>query len=145
MSTPETPIELSETPGEAPSETFVYDSMIALKEQYPEGMRWTNDNYYAWNGGIYSGGYGCYGFAFTLSDAAFGNLPARKHTDFNNIRVGDIIRINNDTHAVIVLSVDGTGIIIAEGNYNSSIHWGRAFSLEQIKTVGDYILTRYPE
>ncbi|WP_249663314.1 hypothetical protein [Lysinibacillus fusiformis] len=66
--------------------------MISLKEQYPEGMAWTNDNYYAWHGGIYSGGYGCVGFAFILSDTVFGNLPDRKYMDFDNIQVGDIIR-----------------------------------------------------
>ncbi len=128
-----------------PSEEAAYEKMIALKEQYPEGMAWTNGNVYAWNGGIYSRGYGCVGFAFILSDAAFGNLPARKHTDFNNIQVGDIVRINNDTHSVIILSIDDTNVTLAEGNYNSSIHWGRMFTLEHIKAVGDYIITRYPE
>ncbi len=128
-----------------PTEEAAYEKMIALKEQYPEGMAWTNGNVYAWNGGIYSRGYGCVGFAFILSDTAFGNLPARKHTDFNNIQVGDIVRINNDTHSVIILSIDDTNVTLAEGNYNSSIHWGRMFTLEHIKAVGDYIITRYPE
>ena len=46
---------------DALTEDAVYQKMIALKEEYPEGTPWTNDNYYAWNGGIYSGGYGCAG------------------------------------------------------------------------------------
>lgn len=128
-----------------PTQEVAYEKMIALKEQYPEGMAWTNNNVYAWNGGIYSRGYGCVGFAFILSDAAFGNLPARKHTDFNNIQVGDIVRINNDTHSVIILSIDDTNVTIAEGNFNSSIHWGRMFTLEHLQAVGDFIITRYPE
>ena len=33
----------------------VYNAMIALKQKYPEGKKWTNDNYYGWKGGIYSG------------------------------------------------------------------------------------------
>ncbi len=125
------------------AEQAIYENMIALKNQYPEGMTWTNDNYYAWQGGIYSGGYGCMGFAFLLSDAGFGSLEARKHTDFNNLRVGDILRINDDTHSVIILSIHETSIIIAEGNYNSSIHWGRTLSMEEVKSEGDYVLTRY--
>lgn len=133
------------TAAPVPTEEAAYEKMTALKEQYPEQMAWTNDDYYAWNGGIYSGGYGCVGFAFILSDAAFGNLPAREHTDFNNLKVGDIVRINNDTHSVIILSINGDNITIAEGNYNSSIHWGRIFTVEQIKAAGNYILTRYPE
>lgn len=123
----------------------VYKKMIALKEQYPEGMRWTNDNYYEWKGGIYSVGYGCAGFAFILSDKAFGSLPARKHKNFDNIQVGDIIRINNNTHSVVILSIDETTVTLAEGNYNSSIHWGRVLTLKQLKDAGDYIMTRYPK
>ena len=121
--------------------------MIALKEEYPEGMPWTNDNYYAWNGGIYSGGYGCAGFAFILSDAAFGDLPARmieENITIDDIRVGDILRINNDTHMVIVLEVYDDHVVIAEGNYNSSIHWGRTLTAEEV-AAADYYLTRYPK
>lgn len=124
----------------------VYQSMIELKSQYPEGMPWTNENYYRWNGGIYSGGYGCAGFAFILSDAAFGDLPARVLAPFSysDVRAGDILRINNDTHSVIVLQVYSDHVVIAEGNYNRSIHWGRSLSKERVEQA-DYLMTRYPE
>jgi uncharacterized protein YjdB len=123
----------------------IYKAMISKKKKYPEGMSWTNDNHYSWNGGIYSRGSGCSGFAFMLSDAAFGSLPARMHTDYDNIRVGDILRINYDTHSVIVLEVNEDSVIVAEGNYNSSIHWGREISISEIKETGKYVMTRYPE
>ena len=123
----------------------VYQAMIALKETYPEGMRWTNDNFYAWKGGIYSGGYGCAGFAFMLSDAAFGNLKAREYFDVNAIRTGDILRVDNDSHSVIVLSVNSEYVTIAEGNYNSSIHWGRKITISELNYTMNYALTRYPE
>lgn len=123
----------------------IYKRMVALKKQYPEGMKWTNKNYYRWKGGIYTIGYGCIGFAFILSDAAFGNLPAREHRDLNNIRVGDILRMDNNTHSVIVLGIDNTSITLAEGNYNSSIHWGRKVSIREARNTINYILTRYPE
>ena len=90
-----------------------------MKSKYPKGMTWNNDNFYTWNGGIYSWGSGCAGFALLLSDAAFGKLPARRNTDFNNIKVGDILRINNDTHSVVVLEIKNDSVIVAEGNYNS--------------------------
>ncbi len=124
----------------------VYRVMTALKAQYPEGMRWTNDNYYEWKGGIYSGGYGCVGFAFILSDEAFGKLPARLIKDYSvsDIRVGDILRMNNDTHSVVVLSIDESGAVIAEGNYNNSVHWGRKISSAELEKL-TYIMTRYPE
>lgn len=119
--------------------------MMSLKAEYPTGLPWTNDNYYGWKGGIFSGGYGCAGFAFMLSDEAFGGLPARKHTDFNNIRLGDIVRVNNDTHSVIVIDITGDEYTLAEGNYNSSVNWGRKFTLSQFKSIGTYVMTRYPE
>jgi len=127
------------------SETTVFERIIALKEQYPEGMKWTNDNYYQWKGGIYPGGYGCMGFAFLLSDAAFGDIPARKHYDFNNLMIGDILRINNDTHSVIIIGIDEKDITFAEGNYNFSIHWGRKEAIEKVKSISNYVLTRYPQ
>lgn len=133
--------ESSEPENAVPTEAEVYETLIGLQDEYPEGMAWTNDNMYAWNGSN-TVGYGCVAFAFTLSDAAFGELPATEHTDTSNIRVGDILRINNDTHSVIVLKVEGNNITIAEGNYNSSVHWGRVLKLSS--TQIDYILTRYP-
>ncbi len=127
------------------SEKQIYKDMIAMKSKYPEGMKWTNDNYYAWKGGIYSGGYGCAGFAFAISDAAFGSLPARQHTNFSNIRVGDIVRMDNNGHSVIVLEVKGNGVVVAEGNFNSSVHWGREISFSEIRSTGTYVMTRYPK
>ena len=127
------------------SDNPIYKKMIALKEQYPEGMKWTNDDHYKWKGGIYSGGSGCSGFAFILSDAAFGKRPARKHYNFDSLRIGDIFRINNDTHSVVIICVNSTTVTLAEGNFNSSICWGRTFSIEDFKSKVDYIITRYPE
>ncbi len=121
----------------------IYEVMIAQKAVFPEGMHWTNDNYYAWKGGIYTGGFGCAGFAFAVSDAAFGDAPARIHYDYTNIQVGDILRINNDTHSVIVLEVKENSVVVAEGNYNSSIHWGREIPKSKLVDPSSYIMTRY--
>ena len=76
------------------------------------------------------------------SDAAFGDIPAYKFTEKKKIRVGDIIRINNDTHFVIVLKINGDSkYTIAEGNFNSSVNWERVINLE---TTGfNYGYTRY--
>ena len=58
------------------------------------------------------------------------------------MRVGDILRINGDTHSVIVIGTDANGVTIAEGNYNYSVHWGRTLSWDDVKNA-DYMLTRY--
>lgn len=124
---------------------LIYDALIAQKAVFPEGTPWTNGNYIAWSGGIYSGGFGCAGFAFALSDAAFGNARARIHQDYNNIRVGDILRVNNGSHSVIVLEVKDASVVVAEGNYNSSVHWGREISRASLPGDGNYIMTRYQD
>lgn len=132
-----------------PSQASVYKLILAQKSKYPEGKRFTNSNFYAWKGGIYSGGYGCSAFAFYMSDKAFGSLPARIHYDINNIKVGDILRINYDSHSVVVLSIHSTYITVAEGNYNSSVHWGRKIKLSDLKKTKNgkrmltNIITRY--
>ena len=140
---PDIPAYLSITDDE------VYDAIMALQSEYPEGMPWTNANTYNWGpevamglgyGGF--GGGGCQAFAMLASDAAFGNAPAYKFTDTSRIRAGDILRINNDTHSVVVLKVDGDKITIAEGNYNSSIHWGRVIDINNCGFVFGY--TRRP-
>ena len=117
----------------ANTDSQIYDTIMAQKAVFPEGMHWTNDNYYGWKGGTYTGGFGCAGFAFAVSDAAFGDTRAQIHKDYSNIKVGDILRVDNDTHSVIV----------AEGNYNGTIHWGREIPKTQLVDPSSYIMTRY--
>ncbi|MDE7364939.1 MAG: hypothetical protein K2N27_08700 [Ruminococcus sp.] len=127
-----------------PTQT-VSEKLISMKDEYPEGMKWTNENVYAWNGGIYSRGGGCVSFAFILSDSIFGDLPASKHTDFSQIKVGDIVRLYNDSHSVVVLKKQDNILTVAEGNYNSSVHWGREIDISDSKTGLTYVMTRYPK
>ena len=153
--------QLSKTAGTVPTYEEAYEAMIALKETYPEGMEWTNfkpygrdgelGSAYRWNGGKIFGassGVGCSAFAFILSDEAFGNLPARATTrgnfKFEDVKVGDILRIKNNSHSVIVLKKSAGGVIIAEANYNKSVHWGRAMSKSEVEAA-DHIITRYPK
>ena len=96
-------------------------------------MRWTNANRYS-SKGVGLTGLGCVAFALICSDAAFGDLPVTsRHSDFDAVRVGDILRVNNDTHSVIVLERRSDSVIVAEGNYNSSIHWGRELTRQQLE------------
>lgn len=141
----------------------VYNKMIALKETekdyFSEGKTWTNfEPYgtkgslgkdYPWHGGTILGnvrsGVGCAAFAFRLSDAAFGDLPARVVNDFKfaDVKPGDILRVNGNSHSVIVLQTTDVGVVVAEGNYNKSVHWGRALSKAEVESA-DFVVTRYP-
>ena len=159
--------ELEARDAEIPTPTEVYEAMIALKDQeeYKEGTPWTDDEpysdskgYYRWKGGTLGGAnivaVGCVAFAFILSDAAFGALPARMYAPenfkFEDIKPGDILRMNTDTHTVIVLEVSDAGVVVAEGNiaigdHKGKIHWRRTISKEEVlKDISHYI-TRYPE
>ncbi len=146
--------------GITPTYQEAYASMVALQETYPEGTYWTNfqpygengsaGKYYIFQGGAVKGaqfGVGCAAFVFNLSDKAFGSLPARTIDSGNfvyeDIKVGDILRINN-SHFVIVLKISEGGLIVAEGNYNKSVHWGRAISKNDIMATANFLVTRYP-
>ena len=128
---------------EVPTETEVYNAIIALKSEYPEGMPWTNDNSYH-SEAMHITGYGCAGFAFLCSDTAFSDLPSRTHESFDAIRVGDLIRIG-DYHSVVVLEKKADSVVVTEGNFNSSIHWGREIARSSLESEGFYVTTRYPE
>lgn len=144
------------------SPAAVYEAMIALKDQdgYREGTTWTNDEPYSdskgnyhWNGGTINGvnisAAGCAAFAFVLSDTAFGSLQNRIYAkgqfEFEDIKAGDILQVNNDSHTVIVLEVSDAGVVVAEGNYNGKVHWGRAIAKEEVMNSTSHYITRYPE
>ncbi len=135
-----------------PSEEQVRNDILAMKKKYPEGYKWTTDDYAVWGPDIYYDnmqctGYGCVGFAFIVSDAAFGKNKSKKISGDNwykKIRVGDIVRINNDSHSVIVLEKKKNSIVVVEGAYNYSVHWGREIPMSEVKQTGTYLITRYP-
>jgi hypothetical protein len=154
------PIELSAQPSEYVFiEAEVYDKIIAMKAEYPQGMKWTDDDYISGRGYWYTG---CAAFAKILSDSAFGSLPSRFHNDIDKIRIGDVLRLSH-RHSVVVLSIDATHVTVAEGNFNASINWGRKIAISRLTNlvekqwIDDYsytwsggevdvtVETRYPE
>lgn len=155
------PIVVPDVPAPT-SYTEVYERIIAWQEKIPTGTAWDDhlpygDNgylgdYYIWKGGNIDGSrplaVGCVAFAFISSDAAFGNLPATKinrgNFKFEDVRVGDILRVNNNSHSVIVLQTTSAGVIIAEGNNSGKVFWGRSMGKQDVM-YADFILTRYPK
>lgn len=130
----------------APTESQVYEALMAMKEEYPQGSPWTSRSQYSWNGGGYGKARGCMAFAHMMSDAAFGNLPARKvyHFTIEDVRVGDVLRNSWDSHSVIVTQVHEDYIRIAEGNWNYKVNYERTWSAGEV-AAACYMLTRYPE
>ena len=116
-----------------PAPAEAYKAMIALKNQdaYKEGTPWTDyepysdsKGYYYWKGGNIDGkrisAVGCVAFAFILSDAAFGSLPARMYAP-GAFSFEDI------------------------GDHKGKVHWGRAISKEEVMRTASHYITRYPE
>ena len=133
------------TNGQPITEENVLAIIQALEEEYPEGMSWTNANSH-FSPALNTMGYGCAGFALICSDAAFGDLPVTsRHSDFDAVKVGDILRINFDTHSVVVLEKRADSVIVTEGNFNSSIHWGREISRQSLEDTQFTVQSRYPQ
>lgn len=145
--TPVTTTAPGTTAPAAPNPSDVYKILISFKEKYPEGTPWTNETRTYTSTtivpGVYFRGDGCVAFAFELSDAAFSPLPRREHHNISDIKIGDILRLDN-SHSVIVLEVKSDRVVIAEGNYNSSVHWGRELKFSELEKSLNYIWTRYP-
>ena len=162
----ELPAELIRRDSTVPTPAEAYAAMIALKDldMYKEGTTWTDDepyaspNFYRWKGGPLGGqniaAVGCVAFAFILSDAAFNSLPGRMYAEgefsYEDIKVGDILRVSNDTHTVIVLEVSDAGVVVAEGNISTGdhvgkVHWGRGISKEWVMSNTSHYITRYPD
>ena len=117
--------------------------ILALQKKYPEGLSWTNENNeYYWSA-INCYCRGCIAFAGEVSDKVFGkNAKVTTHKDFDKIKVGDHIRIGG-YHSVIVWKKAKDSVTVVEGNYNSSVHWGREITRSELKAEGFYVDSRY--
>lgn len=123
------------------TEETAYNILNSLRSTYPEGMPLTNSYYYY--SPRFGNGYGCYGFAAKLSDTIFGTEKSyQTHSSFDQIKVGDNIRIGN-SHSVVVLTKQASYITVVEGNYNSSVHWDRKITASSLASDGFRVYTRY--
>ncbi len=123
----------------------VYQKLLALKSTYPEGMRYTDNEVYTTSyDNRLAIGYGCHGFALQISDDIFETARYTRISNFtmDDIKPGVIVRIQNDTHTIVVLEKKENTVVIVEGNYYGTVHWGRELSYSEI-LGGDYIITRY--
>lgn len=139
-------------PGRVLTEAEVYETLIALKSQFPQGMPYSEKDHYTSNITWYTSeitmaspyGRGCSAFANYFSDTAFGYLPARYFNvvDFDAIMVGD--RLLTFTHEMIVLEVYSDRVVVAEGNFNGRVNWGYTLTRQEIERECA-LVTRYPE
>ena len=141
-------------------ETNVYNRIMERQheEGYTEGTPWDNDHIY-FNQVEFDGigpgrfkGAGCFAFMLDMMEYASNyKYPIRRiygtYENLPKIRVGDGVRLNNNGHSVVVLEVhsDGHTVKVAEGNFNSSVHWGRIIDLADPNNGFYYLATFWPE
>lgn len=129
--------------GEVITEENVRAILYGMKSEYPEGLRWTNENNY-YSKPLHMNAAGCAAFALLCSDTVFGELSSETHEDFTRVKAGDVLGVNHGTHWVVVLEKRENSVVVTEGNYNSSIHWGREISRTALENEMFMAITRYP-
>lgn len=135
--------------GKPLTEENVRAAIVALKEVYP-----TNTPYPAPFISNSGGPYGvsstyCAGWATLCSDTIFGNLPWNHivKPGWAQIRVGDLIRYDNDSggHVVVVIDKTDEYIKVTEsGSHNKAIWGGQYFKRWLEEQTGYTCYTRYP-
>lgn len=114
-----------------------------LRDEYPEGRVWNNGTFYS-SDGLGFRGVGCAAFAAMCTDAVWGDNPGVRYDSFEQIRVGDILRVKYDSHSVVVLEVLPDSVIVTEGNYEGVVHWDRILTREYLENGNFFGTTRYP-
>lgn len=144
-----------------------FNTQIAkLKSEYPSGYYWNhaggaangsvtqtpcnhkaNENYCNTYQGKsnqacgFSIGTQCAGFTSVLSDRIFGkDSPTRIFYNYDDIRIGDQARINNNSHTVFIIEKTDEYVIVTECNADYKtcvINWGRKIYRNNLK--GFYI------
>lgn len=75
----------------------------------------------------------CMGFSYKLGFDVFGDVTWKKMTadPVANVKVGDVVRLDYDSHSVFVIGKKGTVITVGEANYPNSciISWSRTINL----------------
>jgi len=114
------------------------------KTKYPTGMPWGGEKEYPWIMNRNIKATACSAFTSELSDAVFGDLPVHYHDDYEAIKIGDILRVNNSNHDVIVIDITDKGVVVAEGNFDGKVRWGSVYNKERFVNTDGGVLTRYP-
>lgn len=123
--------------GSSATEKNVTSLLKSLKKDYAEGDKW-DESYRSTEFGRASGDEG---FAYMLSDEIFGDLKASEVSRTKNMRVGDVVLLDDGYYGVVV-SVDTNN---EEFEYvylrsNDKISWGELANFVDVDTLW----TRYP-
>ena len=126
------------------SEETAAEILYDVERIYPEGSYWGIDSSYT-SDALQMTWAGCAGFALYCSDLVFGDLPISEvHSDFDRIKVGDMVRDQSGSHTVVVLEKNENSVVVVEGNYNDVVHWNRVMNRTDPEFYNFTVTTRYP-
>ncbi|RKI66252.1 hypothetical protein D7V91_12495, partial [bacterium 1xD42-67] len=130
-------------------------AMLAEAEKgMPDGTAWTTGETYKYVTPFFGKGWasGCNSFSAGLSDYIFGkNAPVKKHQDFDNLKVGDVIWWKDSSdgydHVVFVTDMQSANeYICCNGNSSKKVWWNRKDNVaewSQTQRAETYVYSRY--
>ena len=153
----------------------VVSRLAAEQKKFPTGTYWNDggnnnqvtqrpcihddDRYCAYNSvgcesnlylgmvaGMQVAGYQCHGFALKVAQDLYGSLKKWKYVEsYRTIHAGDVIRINNNSHTIIVTKVYSGSIQYADCNSTGDcqIQWGKTMSRQALRKAFTYMYTKY--
>lgn len=144
--------------GKPVTEENVLEILDELKLEYPDKSTYDPDTPY-YSPGLKMSGIECAKIAFMFSDAIWGkSAPVRTHTDYDNIRPGDILDFSNETHWSLAIGTPypdpyGEGLCVqtVDGGSAGIVTWGDPAHPENCNVFiypeeNNYVVyTRYPE
>ena len=140
------------TDGSAATERNVGYLLDDLEEDYEQGDHW-NENYDSDELG--NGGRDSRGFAFCISDEVFGDLESTRVRNVDDLRIGDLIRVDFDNDEDeddnyrygIILEINGRSsgstFYYVSLDEDGDIDWDLSAKIRDIDE--DYMYTRYPD
>lgn len=146
--------------GKPITEENIKELLAKFEETMPTGSPWYGlnlDNGKSfYSSPKFTSGGGCNSFAAAISDALFcDEAPMTRHQNFDDLKVGDVVWINNSengrSHAVVITSLTKIGrpncysACGAGGNVGVGWDgWGRFAAFDKPETAsGTYIYSRY--
>lgn len=145
------------TNGKPITETNIKAMLAEAEKGMPSGTKWDTSSFYNYGTRAFIGygnAYACSAFAGALSDYMFGkDAPVTKHQNFNEIKVGDIIDLNNSEtgygHAIFVTGIQPTtsdSFEFTNGNSGGKVNWGSCgyvSNWSKIQLSESYVYSRY--
>ena len=128
------------TDNSAVTEENVSDLLRKLEAEYPSFDRWNTGRVYTSK--VLGRGSGEAGFAYMLSDRVFGAISSYELDDPEDLRVGDLLKLDSGSTYGVVVSRDGNRFTYASCDEDGWISWNRTKSLDDLDR-SDTVYSRY--